>query len=96
MIRKEPRWRFAGDEVVRRIGEFEFVFAPPRRRFDGMSIAALASVVLTASILGAQVLTDAGAAGEIRHVMRKLDQSYPTALEVWRSPFERIIEALED
>ena len=93
MIRKEPRWRFAGDEVVRRIGEFEFVFAPPRRRFDGMSIAALASVVLTASVLGAQVFTDAGAAG---HLMLKLDQSYPTALEVWRSPFQRIIEALED
>jgi hypothetical protein len=95
MIRKEPRSRFAGDEVTRRIGEFEFVFARPPRRFDGMSVAAVASVLVTASILTAEMFSDAGAAGEIRHVMFKLEQSYPGIVDVWRSPSERIIEALK-
>jgi hypothetical protein len=60
-----------------------------------MSIAALASVIVTASLLIAEVFPDAAAAGEIRHVMFKLVQSSPTVVDALRSPFERIIEALE-
>ena len=95
MIRKEPRWRFAGDEVARRIGEFEVVFERPRRRFDLVSAAGIGALVVSGGILAAEMLADAGAAGEIREIAFTLDRSYHGAVDLWRSPFERLIEALD-
>ena len=95
MRRKEPKWRFGGDEVTRRIGDFEFVFAPPPRRFDGLSLAGLGTLIVTGGILVAEVFTDAGTMGELRQVTVALDHSYQAATETLRSPYERLIEALD-
>lgn len=94
MIRKEPRWRFADENFVRRDGELKVVLGPSRPRFDALSMAGLATLIVSGSIVIAEIFSFAGAAGELRRILAS-DRSYQTTVALLNSVSERLVDALD-
>jgi hypothetical protein len=95
MIRKEPRWRFADDNFARRDGEFKVVLGPSRPRFDALSFVGLATLIVSGSIVVAELFPYAGTAGELRRLILASDRSYQTTVDLLSSVSERIVDALD-
>ena len=96
MIRKEPRYRFAREKGSegRRVAQVEFEWYPPARRFDAISAVAAGIILTFGWLFVSELILTGGVSGQLAKLTAAADQAKHALVDVWRTPFRRIEDAL--